>query len=60
LSAVRRGSPLSMPTGEKGLNRKAELMLQVLLADRFELVTHREKRDQQTYGLVLSNRMLKK
>lgn len=46
--------PPNMPMGEKELNRKAELMLQALLADRFKLVTHREKRDQQIYELILS------
>jgi uncharacterized protein (TIGR03435 family) len=46
--------PPNMPTGEKELNHKTELMLQALLADRFKLTTHRETRDQQIYGLVLA------
>jgi uncharacterized protein (TIGR03435 family) len=46
--------PPNMPTIEKELNRKAELMLQTLLADRFRLQTHREKRNQQVYALVVA------
>jgi uncharacterized protein (TIGR03435 family) len=46
--------PPNMPTGEKELNHKTELMLQALLADRFRLTTHRETRDQQIYALVLA------
>ena len=46
--------PPNMPAGQQELNRKAELMLQVLLADRFKLVTHREMRDRQIYELVLA------
>ena len=46
--------PPNMPTAEKELNHKTELMLQALLADRFKLTTHRETRDQQIYGLLLA------
>jgi bla regulator protein BlaR1 len=46
--------PPNMPSTEKELNHKTELMLQALLADRFKLVTHREMRDQPVYDLVLA------
>ncbi len=46
--------PPKMPTGEKELNRRTELMLEKLLADRFRLVIHREMRDQPTYALVVA------
>ena len=51
--------PPNMPTSEKELNRKTELMLQTLLADRFRLLVHREKRDQQVYALVRAKDGLK-
>jgi uncharacterized protein (TIGR03435 family) len=44
--------PPGMPTAEAPLNRRAERMLETLLADRFKLVIHREQRDLQVYALV--------
>jgi bla regulator protein blaR1 len=46
--------PPNMPAGRDELTRQADLMLQVLLADRFQLKLHREMRDQPVYELVLS------
>jgi uncharacterized protein (TIGR03435 family) len=46
--------PPNMPTGEKELNHKTELMLQALLADRFKLTTHRETKEQPIYALILA------
>ncbi len=43
-----------MPANRDDLTRQADLMLQALLADRFQLKIHREMRDQPVYELVVA------
>jgi len=47
--------PPNVPTDKESLEHEVELMLQALVADRFDLSTHRETRDQPTYALVVTS-----